>query len=1024
QATRHVRHVLSMDHGCTAFGVLALPKSIPRVSGSSWVSRGMKRKQNGWGWQGGWQAGWAGAWQREDWRDWKSGGAASKKPFWRRFVDPSDNPEVIQWCRERVQAFLDSGRSQEEMEWLSNEYRNTIRSLAPEMGAAWIKVSKGIYALACSKENLEPVRLRQRLVEEVRKSCMKAGGSCKASWVWRDIPQDLWVSAATTLKLRNIKSLPDVCPQECQDAQLRLSKSTFKVGEADDFEDALHVHFDASHLAAAAGVVAAASRAPRRQRSAQDAQGLDFLRRPSMAMGPEDLRREQERPGYVKMLPMRQHLPAFHMAKEICSSVRDNQVTLILGATGCGKTTQIPQFLLEDCTLRGEPCRLVATQPRRISAVSVADRVATERGQTLGESVAFKIRFEDEITETTQVIFCTVGILLKVMQSNQYLEGATHIVVDEVHERGLHTDFLLILLRRLLKERPELRVVLMSATVDPSAFQAYFEGINTVSIPGKTNYPIEELFLEDFLLQLPELGGWRSNRQIRSSPFSQKPLAVPLDWEGVAAVLGESALVEEVVRVHNEMADVIDLELVLRVVKMIHQGGEEGGILIFMPGWAEIKEIIDRLKGQSFAGDLVIHALHSRLPTWEQKQIFQSPPEGQRKVVVATVLAETSITVEDVVYVIDPGRSRTTFFNEQTMISALRTVWYSKANGFQRRGRAGRCRPGVWYRLYTSMQWDAMEEYELPEMLRSPLEELCLEVASLGLGVPEEFLQEAISPPRAEVLQHAVELLQRLGAVEGRGETVTPLGAKLAKLQVHPMLAKLLLLAAPFRCFDMMLTICASLGYKPPFICPMGMEKAANKVLHEVPEDHADHQARANACKAVLTAGLYPNLAWLHGKGRGKTLQNLPVKPHPGSVNAAESHCLMVFYEIQETTDRWLYDSTVIGAAPLLLFAPALTEVHRKQRVVFELERWHMAVDVRVADELLKLRRLLASFVNDVVGERLTPTQLQAAEALQKVFAEQVETTGGTEDEAEGGDGENSANNSVIEDAWDSQPQA
>ncbi|CAK9107515.1 unnamed protein product [Durusdinium trenchii] len=864
---------------------------------------------------------------------------------------------------------------------------------------------------------------------------MKAGGSCKASWVWRDIPQDLWVSAATTLKLRNIKSLPDVCPQECQDAQLRLSKSTFKVGEADDFEDALHVHFDASHLAAAAGVVAAASRAPRRQRSAQDAQGLDFLRRPSMAMGPEDLRREQERPGYVKMLPMRQHLPAFHMAKEICSSVRDNQVTLILGATGCGKTTQIPQFLLEDCTLRGEPCRLVATQPRRISAVSVADRVATERGQTLGESVAFKIRFEenkiirfDEITETTQVIFCTVGILLKVMQSNQYLEGATHIVVDEVHERGLHTDFLLILLRRLLKERPELRVVLMSATVDPSAFQAYFEGINTVSIPGKTNYPIEELFLEDFLLQLPELGGWRSNRQIRSSPFSQKPLAVPLDWEGVAAVLGESALVEEVVRVHNEMADVIDLELVLRVVKMIHQGGEEGGILIFMPGWAEIKEIIDRLKdrtpGQSFAGDLVIHALHSRLPTWEQKQIFQSPPEGQRKVVVATVLAETSITVEDVVYVIDPGRSRTTFFNEQTMISALRTVWYSKANGFQRRGRAGRCRPGVWYRLYTSMQWDAMEEYELPEMLRSPLEELCLEVASLGLGVPEEFLQEAISPPRAEVLQHAVELLQRLGAVEGRGETVTPLGAKLAKLQVHPMLAKLLLLAAPFRCFDMMLTICASLGYKPPFICPMGMEKAANKVLHEVPEDHADHQARANACKAVLTAGLYPNLAWLHGKGRGKTLQNLPVKPHPGSVNAAESHCLMVFYEIQETTDRWLYDSTVIGAAPLLLFAPALTEVHRKQRVVFELERWHMAVDVRVADELLKLRRLLASFVNDVVGERLTPTQLQAAEALQKVFAEQVETTGGTEDEAEGGDGENSANNSVIEDAWDSQPQA
>lgn len=964
------------------------------------------------------------------------------------------------------------------MEWLGNEYRNTVRSLAPEMGVAWLKVSKGVYALARPSSDASLPALRQRLVDEVRRICVKAGGSVRATWLLRELPQDLWVSATATLKLRNIKSLPEVCRRECEAAELRLSNGRFKVGDVDDYQDALHVHFDATHLAAAVGTLSALQLPRRRQVSRQIA-GVDFLQQPCCFMGPQELQMEQQRPGYVEMQPLRQHLPAYQMADEICQAVRDHQVTLILGATGCGKTTQIPQFLLEDCASRGEICRLAATQPRRISAVSVADRVAVERGGQLGDTVGFKIRFEDKVTESCQVVFCTVGILLKVMQSNPTLKGATHIVVDEVHERGLHTDFLLTLLRRLLHDRPDLRLILMSATVDPSAFQEYFEGIHTVSIPGKTNYPIQEMFLEDFLHALPDLNAWRSSGSGRSSPFSQGPLpGVPLNPRSVAEALPQlsQAHVQDVVRVHNEKADSIDFELVLQVVEMIHREGVEGGIMIFMPGWSEISNVLERLGKVNFAHQLQVHALHSRLPSSEQKQIFQRPPLGKRKVVVATVLAETSITVEDVVFVVDAGRSCTTFFNEQTMISALRTVWYSKANGFQRRGRAGRCRPGVWYRLYTKLQWEAMDEYELPEMQRSPLEELCLEVASLQLGAPEDFLQEAISPPGADVLRHAVTMLERLGAVsDNTGAEVTPLGAKLAKLQVHPMLGKMLLLAAPFRCFEMMLTICASLGYKSPFVCPLGKEKEANKarvelsqgsksdlvalvnayegwkverasfawryylsketmeyihrlredlrtsvreVLHNVPEDHVDPVARAEAVKAVLTAGLFPNLAWLHRYGKGRTIQNLPVKAHPGSVNSKEGHSLVVFYEIQETMDRYLYDSTVIGAAPCLLFAPSLKEIQRKQRAIFELETWHVAVDLRVADELLALRPLVADFVNAVVGERLGDVQLEAAEVLQKLFAEQVETTGGDEeDEAE-------AENDGPDDAWDSEPRA
>ena len=304
------------------------------------------------------------------------------------------------------------------------------------------------------------------------------------------------------------------------------------------------------------------------------------------------------------MLPQRSRLPTFQMGSAICDAVRGHSLTLVLGATGCGKTTQLPQLIYEDCASRGEPCVVVASQPRRISATSVAHRVASERGSAIGQLVGFKIRFEDAVSPHCRLLFCTVGVLLKTLQSNPTLSGATHVVIDEVHERDLHTDFLLLMARRLLSARPALKVVLMSATVDPSQFQAYFEAFSctTVQIPGKTNFPIEELFLEDILPRLsPQPGagrsghgghgggvGMRGTAASASLAYGVGPLpGLPLEAAAVAAALPQARRL----RVRGACGRPLNRgnlsisACAERVVEHIHRQGGEGAVLCFVPGW-------------------------------------------------------------------------------------------------------------------------------------------------------------------------------------------------------------------------------------------------------------------------------------------------------------------------------------------------------------------------------------------------------------------------------------------------------
>jgi len=729
---------------------------------------------------------------------------------------------------------------------------------------------------------------------------------------------------------------------------------------------------------------------------------------------------------------------------------------LILGATGCGKTTQIPQYLLEDETY--DECRVVATQPRRLSACSVAERVAKERGENIGETVAYKIRFEDTVGTNTRLVFCTTGILLNIMQDNPELQGATHLVIDEVHERDLQTDFLLNLVRTVVTRRPDLKVVLMSATVDPSAFQEYYPSMHIIEIPGRTNYPVEELFIEDLFKAHPPLIDFMDKeRRQKWEKRTDSSLDVTTDEPEIQMELNCSDMAALVLaKFHSLKDEKVNLPLIKEIVSWIHYSKGEGAVLVFVPGWKEIREMTRMLETSSFRNDIIVYPLHSRIPNEEQQAIFDLPPPGKRKVIVSTVIAETSLTIEDVVFVVDSGKNKTAFFNDSSYVAGLRTVWYSKANALQRRGRAGRCKPGAWYRVYSSLQWNYLSDYELPEMLRSPLEELCMLVASLRLGTPAEFLATSISPPQDEVVDYAVKLLYDLGAITDQtGAELTPLGRNLVNLKVHPMLGKMVLLSTLFGCYNPILTICASLGYKSPFISPQGREReadaaryelagntrsdhltlvaaydgwkledrpfaekyyisgstmayidrirrelshAAYDVLGGVPADHENINYLHDCCRAVLAAGLYPNLAWIgrsERQGKGRIINgNYTAKVHPKSVNRKKTgkplyNQPVAYYQIQETTERFMYDTTAVEVLPLLLFAPSVKEVARDgSSVLLTMGDWKFVLNAQAIDEFFEVRRLTSEFINASVGHLPTQLQLDASEALARLFTE------------------------------------
>ncbi|XP_027113217.2 DExH-box ATP-dependent RNA helicase DExH7, chloroplastic-like isoform X1 [Coffea arabica] len=559
---------------------------------------------------------------------------------------------------------------------------------------------------------------------------------------------------------------------------------------------------------------------------------------------------------YQGMLESRAALPISQLKEDILQLLEDNNVLVVCGETGSGKTTQVPQLILDHMIEAGQggDCNIICTQPRRIAAVSVAERVADERCEPSPGSkdslVGYHVRLDSARNAKTKLLFCTTGILLRMVLGNKNLAGVSHVIVDEVHERSLLGDFLLIVLKNLIEKQSahsttKLKVILMSATVDSHLFSHYFGDCPVITAKGRT-HPVSTYFLEDIYERIDYRLASDSPAYINAETFSKEKRAAVGHHRGkrnlVLSAWGDETLLSEDLinpyyvpihyQSHSEQTqqnlrklneDIIDYDLLEDLVCYIDETHPEGAILVFLPGVAEIEMLLDKLSASyRFGGPSSewLLPLHSSIASEDQRKVFLRPPDNIRKVIIATNIAETSITIDDVVYVVDAGKHKENRYDPQKKLSSMVEDWISQANARQRQGRAGRVKPGICFCLYTRHRYkNLMRPYQIPEMLRMPLVELCLQIKLLSLGSIKPFLLKALEPPSEEAIRSAISLLYEVGAIQGN-EELTPLGYHLAKLPVDVLIGKMLIYGGIFGCLSPILSISAFLSYKSPFIYP------------------------------------------------------------------------------------------------------------------------------------------------------------------------------------------------------------
>ncbi|KAF2744988.1 DEAD/DEAH box helicase-like protein [Sporormia fimetaria CBS 119925] len=534
----------------------------------------------------------------------------------------------------------------------------------------------------------------------------------------------------------------------------------------------------------------------------------------------------QGTPAQQRMLSARQSLPAWKLRDAIVRTVNESQVCIISGETGSGKSTQSVQFILDDLIQRGygAAANIICTQPRRISALGLADRVADERCVQVGTEIGYAIRGESKQTRgETKITFVTTGVLLRRLQTSggssddvvAALADVSHVVVDEVHERSLDTDFLLVLLRDILRRRKDLKVILMSATLDADVFERYFRDvgpIGRIEIQGRT-HPVEDFYMDDVV----SFTGFRAGRGDEYEEQEEKSFSANLRSIGFG----------------------INYDLMAATVQYIDQqlGSTEGGILIFLPGTMEIDRAIQAIRHLPNMHALPLHA--SLLPA-DQKRVFPPAPPGQRKVIAATNVAETSITIEDIVAVIDTGRVKETSFDPQNNMVRLAETWASRAACKQRRGRAGRVRAGQCFKLYTRNAEMKMMERPDPEIRRVPLEQLCLSIKAMGVQDVSGFLSSALTPPESTAVEGAITLLNKIGAISDN--ELTALGRHLSMIPADLRCSKLLVYGATFGCLEATLTIASVLSARSPFISPRTRDNETRAEFNRIRSNFSQNQ--------------------------------------------------------------------------------------------------------------------------------------------------------------------------------------
>ncbi|XP_033106409.1 putative ATP-dependent RNA helicase DHX57 isoform X2 [Anneissia japonica] len=616
----------------------------------------------------------------------------------------------------------------------------------------------------------------------------------------------------------------------------------------------------------------------------------------------DQFKKTQGSSSYKSMLAQRQNLPAWSEQERILKVLNENQVVVVSGMTGCGKTTQVPQFILDASLKQVGPklCNIVCTQPRRISAVAVADRVAKERAERLKGIVGYQIRLENMQSASTRLLFCTTGILLRRLEGDFTLQGVSHIIVDEVHERSEESDFLIMILRNLLQKRKDLKVILMSATLNAELFSNYFGGCPVIDIPGKT-FPVQQYFLEDaieYTRFVVEENSAYSRPVKRKAQVTSESVAKELTkgnfsgsvWDEVENAMQSTTAFqppEDHMKDWNitqrQLAyrysdytkstikslsildhDKINYDLIEGLISWIvageHEFPKEGAILVFLPGLAEITMLFDRLKASMSSPKCTIRyklvPLHSSLSSEDQNSVFEKAKDGERKVVISTNIAETSVTIDDVVFVIDAGKMKEKRYDSSKSMESLETTWVSKANALQRKGRAGRVMSGIAFHLFTSHTFQAwLREQPIPEIQRVPLEQVVLKIKMLdvfnGLFV-KDVLNNLLQPPPASNISDAINRLCNLGALN-KAQDLTSLGYHLASLPVDVRIGKLMLFGAIFRCLDPVLTIAAILSYRSPFVAPFGKKEEADKKRKEFSEGNSDHITLLKAYKGWAT---------------------------------------------------------------------------------------------------------------------------------------------------------------------------
>ncbi|XP_028919858.1 ATP-dependent RNA helicase DHX29 isoform X1 [Ornithorhynchus anatinus] len=600
---------------------------------------------------------------------------------------------------------------------------------------------------------------------------------------------------------------------------------------------------------------------------------------------------------YQRLLKERQQLPVFKHRNSIVETLKRHRVVVVAGETGSGKSTQVPHFLLEDLLLNewgSGKCNIVCTQPRRISAVSLATRVCEELGCENGPGgrnslCGYQIRMESRASEATRLLYCTTGVLLRKLQEDGLLTNVSHVIVDEVHERSVQSDFLLIILKEILQKRSDLHLILMSATVDSEKFSTYFTHCPILRISGRS-YPVEVFHLEDVV---EETGFVLEKDSEYCQKFLEEEEEITISVTGKAGGIKKyqeyipsqagpsvelnpyyqkySGRTQHAVLYMNPHK--INLDLILELLAFLDRSPQfrnvEGAVLIFLPGLAHIQQLYDLL-----STDRRFHskerykliALHSILSTQDQAAAFTLPPLGVRKIVLATNIAETGITIPDVVFVIDTGRTKENKYHESSQMSSLVETFVSKASALQRQGRAGRVRDGFCFRMYTRERFEGFMDYSVPEILRVPLEELCLHIMKCNLGSPEDFLAKALDPPQPQVISNAMNLLRRIGACELAQPKLTPLGQHLAALPVNVKIGKMLIFGAIFGCLDPVATLAAVMTEKSPFTTPIGRKDEADLAKSALGMANSDHLTIYSAYlgwkKARLEGGYRSEMAY------------------------------------------------------------------------------------------------------------------------------------------------------------------